>query len=254
MTSVHFSWLDAIDIFLVTILIYSIIQYVRGTRMSTALGGLFVLLVVYVLAQVIGLYSLVWIFENVFSSIFLVVVILFSDDIRSALATISIRSFFSKETEYSEEFVQILSSAVFEMSRKNVGALIVLERSESLNEISSKGIIIDAALSQELLTTIFSPKTALHDGAVIIDRNGKVKAAACILPLAESVKNSEFGTRHRAALGLSEESDALIIVVSEERGQVRLVHQPLTASPINGAISKVLKQEEFVQELKHVLK
>ncbi len=250
MPSIQFTWLDALDILLVTILVYCVILYVRGTRISTALSGLFVLLIVYVFALVFGLNSLVWIFENLFSSIFLVVVILFSDDIRSALASISLRSFFSKDKEYTEQFVQTLSLAVYEMSRKSIGALIVLERSEGLNDIVSTGIKLDALLSQELLTTLFTPKTALHDGAVIIDRNGKIKAAGCILPLAASVNNHEFGTRHRAALGLSEKCDALVIVVSEERGQVRIVQQ----SREHGHISKVLKQEEFDKELKNVIK
>ncbi len=249
MPTFNFSWLDAIDIFLVTIVIYCIILYVRGTRVGTALGGLFVLLIIYVLAQVIGLSSLVWIFENLFSSIFLVVVILFSDDIRSALASISLHSFFSESKKYSEQFIQNISTAVYEMSKKNVGALIVLEQSEKLDDIAASGVMLDAMLSKELLLTLFSPRTALHDGAVIIDRNGKIKAASCILPLAGSVNNSEFGTRHRAALGLSEVCDAVVIVVSEERGQVRIVR-----SKAHGNISKVLTQEEFDKELKNVIK
>ncbi len=250
MTVLNFSWLDAIDIFLVTIVIYSIILYVRGTRVSTALGGLFVLLIIYVIAQFVGLQSLVWIFENLFSSIFLVVVILFSDDIRSALASISLRSFFLKSKKYSDSLASSISLAVYEMSRKNIGALIVIEQSEKLDDFAQSGVKLDANLSKELLTTLFFPKTALHDGAVIIDRNGRIKAASCILPLAESVNNSEFGTRHRAALGLSELCDAVIIVVSEERGQVRLVSQGMA----KGNVSKVLNQEEFDKELKNVIK
>lgn len=247
MTSISFSWLDAVDILLVTVLIYCVILYVRGTRAVAALNGLFVLLAVYIAAQAIGLYTLVWIFENLFSSLFLVLVILFSEDIRQGLSTLSIQSMFTflKKDTTTSNLVSTLTETCFILSKKYIGAIIVLEMKMPLGDITEKGVEIDARLSQDLLATLFFPKTPLHDGAVIIDKKERIKAAGCILPLA-SIDRQHFGTRHRAALGITDVSDALAIVVSEERGEVTIAQK--------GQLSAPLTREAFERVLRNAIK
>lgn len=238
------TWRDALDIGLVSFLLYYAIRFVRGTRAIAALNGLLLLLAVYFLAQVLGLYTMVWLLENVFNSLFLIVVILFHEDIRQALATVSLRSWFKRKQNASEHLVKTLSETSAQLAAKKIGALIVLERTMPLGDMTSKGVKINADLSSDLLMTIFFPNTALHDGAVIIDRNGKLAAAGCVLPLAQ-VARQHFGTRHRAAIGLSEVSDALVIVISEERGEITVAQQ--------GHLSNPLNQERLERILSHGL-
>ncbi len=239
-----FTLFDAIDIAIVTLLVYYVILFVRGTRAVAALNGIFVLFIIYIIAQAMGLYTLVWIFENIFSSLFLVIVVLFHEDIRQALSTLSIRSFFKPKQIYNKSVAEVLASSCFSLAQKNIGALIILEQKISLGDFAEKAVNIDANLSEDLLGTIFYPQTPLHDGAVIIDTQGRIKAAGCILPLA-SVERQHFGTRHRAALGLSEVSDALAIVVSEERGEVTIA--------IKGTLSEPLSQAQFIRTIKNVI-
>ncbi len=242
MTNFTFTWYDAIDILLVTLLIYYVILFVRGTRAVAAINGLFFLLVLYVIAQIFDLHAVVFIFENVFSSIFLVIVILFHEDIRQALSNLNFRSIFGSKQKYQDDAIAILSNSCFSMSEKGVGALIILESQMPLGDVANQGVDIDAQLSSDLLETIFFPKTPLHDGAVIIDKRGRVKAGGCILPLAGG-ERQHFGTRHRAALGITEVSDALAIVVSEERGEVTIAQ--------NGNLSNPLTKQRFERMLRN---
>ncbi len=227
-----FNLLDILDILIVTAAIYYILMFVRGTRAAAAINGLVVLFALYVLSKMIGLNTLVWIFDNLFSSLLLVIVILFHEDIRQALSSISISSLFSKKKSYEEEFIPTLSQTCFSLAKKKIGALIVIEMQVPLGDMTEQGVQLDSLVSKDLLTTIFIPKTPLHDGAVIINKNGRLQAASCIMPLAES-DNQEFGTRHRAALGITGVSDALAIVVSEERGEVTIARHSDISEPLN---------------------
>ncbi len=240
--NISFGILDLIDIIIVTLLLYYVVMFVRGTRVVSAINGLFVLFIIYIFSRLIGLNTIVWIFENIFSSLLLIIVILFHEDIRKALSTLSFRSFFLGK-DIDSDTAKILSETCFAFAKRRVGALIVLEMQMPLGDIAQSGTRLDALMSQELLGSIFEPKTPLHDGAVIV-REGIIHAAACILPLAES-DNQEFGTRHRAALGISQISDALVIVVSEERGFVTIAQ--------SGNISKPLTKEEFERRLSDVI-
>ncbi len=225
-------WRDLLDILIVSILCYYGICFVRGTRAMAALNGLLFLMLLYATAQILGLFTLVWLLQKLFGSLFLVVVILFHQDIRQALSSMSLRMFLKRHHSSRAELIKILSKTACALADKNIGAIIVIERNVSLGDMLEKGVRIDATVSQDLLSTIFFPNTALHDGAVIIGRNNRILAAGCVLPLA-NVARQHFGTRHRAALGISEVSDAVSIVVSEERGEVTLAQNGNLTNPLN---------------------
>ena len=241
-----FSWRDVLDILAVACLFYYTISFVRGTRAVAALSGLMVLLVVYTLAQLLGLFTLGWLLEKVFGSLVLIIVVLFHEDIRQALSRFSVRALFKRRRTMREAQIQMLASTALELAKKHIGAIIVLEKQMPLGDFMSKGVKLDAEVSHDLLFTIFFPNTALHDGAVIIDKNGRIAAAGCGLPLA-AVERQHFGTRHRAALGVTEVSDAVALVVSEERGEVTLAQagrlsNPLTQDRLERILSNVLSQ------------
>lgn len=227
-----FNWRDVLDIAVVTFLFYHAIRFVRGTRAMAAINGLLVLLVLYAVAQIVGLFTLVWLLENVFGSLFLVIVVLFHQDIRQALSSMSLRSLFRRKTGDHEELVSTLARTCCDLAAKKIGAIIVVERAVPLGDMMEKGVKIDAVVSEDLLATIFFPNTALHDGAVIVNLAGRVVAAGCVLPLAQ-VARQHFGTRHRAALGITEVSDAVAIVVSEERGEVTVAQDGRLSNPLN---------------------
>ena len=216
-------WRDVLDIALVTLLLYQTIQLVKGTRALAAMLGLGLLMLLYFFSRSVGLYTLSWLLQHVFGSLFLVVVVIFQRDIRQGLGDIGAR-YFWKRGSLRHDAMEELVTACVEMARLHIGALIVLERAMPLGDmIQSEGVRVDGRLSRKLLMNIFYPKAPLHDGAVIISK-GKITAAACILPLAV-VKGQNFGTRHRAALGITEESDAVAVVVSEERGEISVANK-----------------------------
>jgi diadenylate cyclase len=214
---------DWADIALVALIIYYVIRLVKGTRSEQVLLGLGLLLGASILSAKFQLLTLSYLLSSVMSNIFLVLVVLFSTDIRRGLARAG-RFTFSKVNSAALEAVNEVVRAAFFMAEKRVGALIAFELQVSLGEYIENGAVIAATVSDRLLLAIFNTSAPLHDGAVII-RDGRLAAAGCFLPLLPSEDNVSrfFGTRHRAAIGLSRESDALIVVVSEERGLVSLV-------------------------------
>ncbi|MDK2957507.1 MAG: diadenylate cyclase [Desulfovibrionales bacterium] len=215
------SWREILDMSAVALIYYYLISLVRGTRALAVIYGLVLVLLVYYASVELGLHTLNWLLTNFLSSIFLVIIILFQRDIRNALAQVGAGGLLRRkkpQTVYLDE----LHEACVQMARRKIGALIVIERGMALGDIVERGVEIDAKVTSELLMTIFQPDTPLHDGAVII-RNGRIAAASCILPLSTTpTRDSSIGTRHRAALGLSESADALTIVVSEERGSLSM--------------------------------
>ena len=238
-------WRDLLDIFMVAVLCYYGIRFVRGTRAMAALNGLLALLALYAGAQFLGLFTLVWLLQNVFSYIFLVIVILFHQDIRQALAHMNFRMLFRRKKDDRSELIKTLAKTAFWLASRRIGAIIVIARSVELGDILEKGVKIDAVVTQDLLTTIFFPNTALHDGAVIIGGD-RVVAAGCVLPLA-NLARQHFGTRHRAAIGITEVSDAISIAVSEERGEVTLAQEghlsnPLTQERLERILTNALNQ------------
>ncbi len=243
--NVTFSWRDVVDIALVTALFYRIILFVRGTRAVSAIYGLLSLAIIYVIARAVGLNTLEWLLEHLFGSIFLVIVVLFQQDIRRALSEMGMRRLFSKSVKADPKILDMVANAAEAMAESRIGALIVFERNMPLGDMLQEGVSLNAKISPELLLTIFKPKTPLHDGAVII-RNNLIAAASCILPLASSSKH-DFGTRHRAGLGITQETDAVAIVVSEERGQVTIavggkLSKPIGGERLNRALHAILER------------
>jgi uncharacterized protein (TIGR00159 family) len=238
------AWREALDILLVAAIYAYIIHLVRGTRAVAVIYGLVLVLLVYYLSNELGLYSLNWLLTNFLGSIVLIIIILFQGDLRRALAQMGAGRFW-KKPQLSETIVDELAQAVMAMAKAKVGALIVLERYEPLGDVIERGVPLDSVVTASLLSTIFQVGTPLHDGAVVI-RRGRIAAAGCILPLSSKLKaQSLFGTRHRAALGISEESDSLSIVVSEERGTVSIA--------MGGRLTTSLSDQRLRRAIKNAL-
>lgn len=228
-TTMPLSWRDVLDIALVALLFYRLILLIKGTRAVSAIYGLLSLGAIFAFSQAFGLYSLGWLLEHLFGSVFLVIVILFQRDIRQALTDMGARRFWRSRKSDTTYVDEVIAAALY-LAQRRIGALIVIERNVALGDVLARGVAINGQISRELLITIFFPNTPLHDGAVIL-RNGEIAAAACILPLASVTERKDFGTRHRAAIGITEESDAVVIVVSEERAAITIaVDGELTTS------------------------
>lgn len=220
LSQVTVDWRDLLDIALVTLIFYLLIQRLRSSRALTVLIGLILLTGLYILAFQLGLYTLSWLLEHIFGSLFLLIVVIFQPDIRQALSAIGVASF-SRRTNLDTDAAEEILAACMDMARQHVGALIVIEQRTPLGDIITReGQKIDAPVTRQLLRNIFHPGAPMHDGAVVIC-NGRIMAAGCILPLAVA-KGQNFGTRHRAAMGITQDSDAMVVVVSEERGEISL--------------------------------
>lgn len=213
---------DVVDILLVALLIYEALKLIRGTRaMQMAIGSLFVLLLLYV-SRAFPLRTLGWLIGNVLAYAGFAAIVLFQADIRRALSHLGRLRFFQYlgRSEQTADTIEEVVTAAGMLAKARVGALIVFEREIGLRNYVESGIPIDATVSYDLLVTLFQPTTPLHDGAVIVSEN-RVAAAACFLPLSVALGlDRDFGTRHRAAIGLTEEADAVTVVVSEERGEI----------------------------------
>jgi diadenylate cyclase len=234
-------WQDVLDILVVAFVIYQLISIVRGTRSVQMLLGLVVLTVVYFMASILDLSTLMWILRTFLSSIFLIIIIVFQQDIRRALTQVG-KSPFQKTDDVIDKDLEEIIGAVFYLSKRRIGALIILERDTGLRDYVESGFELDAILNKELLKSIFMPVSPLHDGGVIVTK-GRIQTAGSILPLTQNPYISKkYGTRHRAAIGLSEETDAVVLVVSEETQEVSLVqHGALTAVSDEIALSNSLR-------------
>lgn len=238
------SWRELVDIGLVAFIFYRLILLIKGSRAVSVFWGLFLVMGVYYIAGRFGLLTLHWLLGHFLGSLFLVVIILFQRDIRNALSQFGAGNlWWRKQPGVREEVFNPLVAALLSMAEKNIGALVVIEKNVPLGDIAERGVTIDAAMSKELLLTIFNPETPLHDGAVIVSGERMV-AAKCILPLAVGVRRkTNFGTRHRAAIGVTQETDAVAIVVSEERGEVSVaIGGKLTAALDEVRLKRVLKR------------
>jgi diadenylate cyclase len=230
----QFRWIDALDILIVAVAIYQIILALRGTRAFQMLVGLALLYAASWASLRIGLVTVTWALSNLLAVWLLLVIILFQPELRRALASMGRRgSLLSALWRYREaHMIDEVVRAVTALAAKKVGAIIVLERDSHLAEIVDSGTPVDAVVSRRLLESIFYPYSPLHDGAVILNQD-RIVAASCFLPLSINPDlPRDLGTRHRAAVGVTEESDAIALVVSEETGTVSLV--------VGGAISRHL--------------
>lgn len=223
------TWMGFLDILVVAYLIYRLLLLVRGTRALQILGGLGTLIFALYLSERFQLNTLNWLLKQVVPLGPVAIVILFYPELRHALEEFGPR-FWSRglsllNREDVSEMIDTVVTSVIMLSGKRVGALIVFERETGLDEVIQSGTLLDAVVSVALLDTIFYKGTALHDGALII-RNGRVVAAECILPLTDRPKlDAAVHTRHKAALGISENSDAVVVVVSEETGIISLISE-----------------------------
>ncbi|GAM11361.1 putative protein [Geobacter sp. OR-1] len=242
------NWLlHLLDIFLVSFIIYHFLLLLRGGGIALRLLlWLAIAFLVYLGARMIGLESLGWLLESVFSISLLIVAIIFQHDIRRALVSLSRdRDRHLTRQDDLTELIDELVIAVESMSARRIGALIVLERGMSLDNFLAVGTDIDAKVTSELLTSIFLPYSPIHDGAVIIQA-GKLTKAGCFLPLSQNHElGKSLGTRHRAAIGLTEIVDAVVIIVSEETGRVAIAG--------NGKINEDLTGATLRKELKRYL-
>lgn len=222
-------WIDVIDVLLVTLIFFWLLYLVRGTRAVPLLRGVvFLVIVVVLLSGVIRLRAFGWLTRKALPALLVAIPILFQPELRRALERLGRPGALFGWTMGNRSEIERTLSTIVEASRalaeRQYGALIVLERETGLQEFVDSGVYLDADISYELLITVFDPHTTLHDGAVIV-RQGRALAAACVLPLSTAfIADRQLGLRHRAAIGVTEESDAISIVVSEERGSISVTH------------------------------
>jgi uncharacterized protein (TIGR00159 family) len=242
-----FRWQDALDILILAVLIYQGINLIRGTRAVPMLIGLGIVYAVYFLSGRLEIYTVNVVLQNVLGWSLVFVFIIFQDDIRRALTRVGTGPLFSPRDRVAQnQAVEELVKAVTYMASRRVGALVVLQSEVGLNEYIEVGTRLDAQVSRELVTSIFMPASPIHDGALII-QHGRITAAGCFLPLTTNPAVSKtLGTRHRAAIGLTEETDALAIVVSEEDGMISLVREGKITRDVDPATLRTTLQRLLV--------
>jgi len=237
-------WQDIADITIVSFIIYRVMLLIRGTRAVQMLAGIAVLIGVYFGARELQLLTLYWLLGTLLSSIFLLIIIIFQRDIRRALTQMGQAAPFTKSQDETVQSLDEILLATQTLAKNKIGALIILERETGLKDYIESGQLIDAKLSAELLISIFLTSSPLHDGGVVVS-SGRIQTARCVLPLTKNPYISKkLGTRHRAAIGISEETDAIVIVISEETSQISLVQ--------HGAITSDLDEKTLSRRLKAI--
>lgn len=238
---------DIIDIAIIAFVIYKLFSLLRNTRAEQVLKGLIFVLFFASIADMLNLNTVSWVMNQFLTVALVFIIVVFQPELRSALERLGRgRSLFSSDKiQRDERSINELVSAMSSLSRQKIGALVVLEREVGLSDIIESGTKLDSDISSELLINIFIPNTPLHDGAVIIRKN-TIAAAACYLPLSSSnTIAKELGTRHRAAIGISEKSDCLVVIVSEETGNISVAE--------NGKINRYFDEESLRIRLKNEL-
>lgn len=248
---------NIIDVLVVWYVIYKLINLIKGTRAVQLLKGIFVILLVTFVSDKLHLQTLNYIMGQVLLWGVLAIIIIFQPELRRALEQLGRGKFFSRsmnqEDEGQEKLVESIVKATDYMAKRRIGALISIERETGMGDYIETGIPLGSKVSSELLINIFIPNTPLHDGAVIIQKNA-IAAAACYLPLSESpFISKELGTRHRAALGISEVTDSITVIVSEETGAISItkngeLHRGLTLDAFKGILSSELIIEEKTKQ------
>ncbi len=243
-----------IDIGIVSYLIYRGLLVIKGTRAAPMLGGLTVIVLVYFTSEYLGLVTLNWILGNFLSSIILIIIVIFQDEIRRGLTKVGLQPIFVRIGKpVMDKTIEEITLVASRLSKEKLGGLIVIQREVGLDEFVEDGVFLDAELDRKLLYSLFIKGSPLHDGAVVIS-GGRIKAAGCVLPLSFNPDlDPGLGTRHRAALGLSERSDAIVIVVSEENGTISLVREGritrnLDGSMLRDALHRLIHTAPSIQE------
>ena len=241
---------DIIDILIIAYIVYKAIEFLRETRAGQLVKGIIFLLVLYAFAIVFKLAVLRWLLSAVFGSAIVAIAIIFQPELRRLLERVGQTKIGNlqsggDESELITDSANIICKAAGQMQKTKTGALIVFERKTQLGEIINTGTVVDAQVSESLVNNIFYPKSPLHDGAVVV-RDGRIYAASCILPLTQSTDfSSQLGTRHRAAIGMTENSDAVVLIVSEETGIISVA--------FNGQITRNHTVQSAFDEIKDKL-
>lgn len=238
--------LNILDILLVWFVIYKILALIKGTKAVQLLKGIFVIVIIRIITVYLGLTTLSWMTKQVIDYGFLAIIIIFQPELRRALEQLGRGKLFARssmqEDVEQDRLIAAMTKSVSYMAKRRIGALVSIEKNTGLNDYIETGISMKSDISSELMINLFIPNTPLHDGAVIVQKN-RIAAAACYLPLSESpFISKELGTRHRAAIGISEVTDAITIVVSEETGGISLT--------VNGELHRDLTLEEFEHRLR----
>lgn len=246
LSNLSFTWRDAVDILVVSLIAYFLLRLIRGTRAVQMVLGILAIFLVFQGAVLLKLVALRTVLRALIFYLPFAVIVLFAQELRRALAAFGRNPFFSLFSGYqSEETISDVVLAMTSLSARRIGALVVLERREGLKTYIDNGVPLDARVSYDLLVTVFAPGTPLHDGAVILSGE-RVAAASCFLPLSlKEGLSKRFGTRHRAAIGITEETDALAVVVSEERGTISLAREGKLIEDLDGKSLRDLLFREF---------
>lgn len=237
---------DILDIGVVAVIFYHLVNIIQGTRAYQVLFGIISLSLLWWFSHAFELYSLSWIMKKFFDYLFIILIVLFQDQIKSALVAISSTRFFGRSEAFkADQYIEEVVVATLALSREKTGALIVFEKNHGLLNYAATGTRLDCKIHSDIIYSIFQIKSPLHDGAIII-YNGLIQSAGCFLPLSKNVEiDRQYGTRHRAALGISEISDAVAITVSEETGKVNICH--------NGIIHFIEEEEQLRRYLRKFL-
>ena len=253
---VHPDWRNILDIAVLTVLIYNTIKLVSHTRASSLFKGIIVILALAVVSDVLEISALSWLLHQVISVGVVVLAIVFQPELRRMLDQMGRTKYFRRifgspkrqRDARSQAHVAEIVRALTNMSRKRIGALIVVERSTKLGDVIESGTVVDAEISSQLIENIFEPNTPLHDGAMMI-RGERIAAAACIMPLSDDYSISrELGTRHRAAIGITESTDAVSLIVSEETGVISMARDGKLTRYLDAKSLTILLTELFTPE------
>lgn len=245
----QFTIWSALDILVLAVIFYQILLLIRGTRAAQILTGMLLVVGLFIVSNIFPLTTVNWMMNKFYSSFIIILIIIFQDDIRHVLSTMGRRKFFvGQDTSTSLLILDEISRAASSLAAKRIGALIVIERQIILSRYVDIGVQLDARASKELIMSIFHPSSPIHDGAVIMQR-GRIAAAGCFLPLTrDETIDPNLGTRHRAAIGISEETDALVIVVSEEGASIALVEGgKITRKPDGKSLREELSSRLLVE-------
>lgn len=251
-----FRFADFLDIVVVALIIYLCVRIIRETRAMQLAKGIVFMALVYFVVNLLNMEAATAIFKTIFNNIILIVVILFAPEIRNILEQIGkgtarknfktiVHPGVAVELAGIQDCIESTIQACSDLSDTRTGALIVFENDTLLGNVIDSGTLLNAKPSKALIKNVFYPKTPLHDGAMVI-RNGKILAAGCILPLTKKQLNTRFGTRHRAAVGLTEESDAIVVVVSEETGSISVARNGVLTSDISDGELRDILMSTFI--------
>jgi diadenylate cyclase len=243
-------WQDIVDVLLLSYILYRLLLIVKGTRALQMLMGLATLLIAFVVSRGMGLHTIDWVIQSVWSYIVLALIILFQPEIRRALAQMGVNPLTQRLSSMEEfRYIEEIVRACVSLANKRIGAIMVVERNTELRDIVEMGITLDAKISKELLISIFLPSSPMHDGAIIL-KGDRVIAAGCFLPLTLSENISKtLGTRHRAAIGITEETDAVVIVVSEETGSISISVSGKMTRELDAAAMRRVLTRIFIREV-----